>query len=122
MRNICNLFLLLVFSLAVKAEQVEMICRAQGIATDMTPLSIDLNKKYAIWGTEQWQVVSESEKYITIRTVGYSYSLGGSHWVVDRFSGDFVLTSVGLMSKIGPGNDAKLDGYVLRGICNKKKF
>ena len=84
MKKALLFFLSALLFFAAKAEQVEMVCRANGEAMDMVPLTIDLTKKTAMWGIQKWQVITESEKYITIRTAEHSYTLGGMYWVIDR--------------------------------------
>ncbi len=89
----------------------------------MVPLMIDLKSKSVVWGDDaSWIVVNESEKYITIRTVEHRYTLGGMYWVIDRFSGEFVQTYVGMMTRKADGTDSRLDGYMLKGVCNRRKF
>ena len=108
---------------SVYAQQIELICRGQGWAGDMVPLKINFQKNSAVWGTdEDWKIVNQNEKYITIRRNEHHYSLGGMIWVIERFSGEFVQTYVGMMTKKGDGTDSRLDGYVLKGVCNLKKF
>jgi len=112
-------------SLAVpaQAEQLELVCRGQGLERGMVPLKIDLESKNAIWGVDSaWRVVNYGEKYITIRRAEHQHTLGGMYWVIDRFSGEFVQGYVGMMSQKGDGTDSRLDGYILRGLCNKRKF
>ncbi len=89
----------------------------------MVPLKIDLQKNSAVWGADaNWQVVSQNEKYITLRSNSHHHTVGGMTWVIERFSGEFVQSYVGLMTRKGDGTDRRLDGYVLRGVCNFKRF
>jgi hypothetical protein len=112
----------LFLSLTARAEKIILICKYDS-GSEMMPFNIDLNSKIVIWGNviykpgEEWRLVGNNDRFLTMKSPDTDTTVGGINIVVDRFSGNFVLSSVILTI-----SENKLDGHTGKGICNTKKI
>jgi hypothetical protein len=125
MKNICKKIFVIVgllLSITARAEKITMICKYDS-GSEMLPFNIDLKTKIVIWGNvipksgEEWRLVGNNDRFLTIKSPDTDTTVGGIYIVVDRFSGNFVLSSVILRI-----SENKLDGQTDKGICNTKKI
>ena len=113
---------LAILSLGVKADEITLICTYDGGA-EMMPIQVNFKTNSVKWGymgsESGWKMVGKLDRYITIRSPDTQISIGGNIMVVDRFSGDFVISYVLYDST---DNNNKLKGMTFKGSCNKKQF
>lgn len=121
MRKIIKLMisgLIILCSTWVSAEKITLICRYDN-GTELQPFVIDFVSKKVVWGNIDagWKLVGELDRFMTMKSPDVETSVGGMYIVVDRFSGDFVL-SYASASKVGN----KIEGRTDKGSCNRKQF
>lgn len=113
-------FLLVVslFSFSAFAEKITLICR-YNTGSELMPFSIDIETKKVIWGDVDagWRLVGKVDRYITMKPPESENSIGGMYVVVDRVSGDFVLTNVSVNTLLN-----RMEGQTGRGTCHTKIF
>jgi hypothetical protein len=112
------LLLLSFLSFSAFAEKITLICR-YNTGAELMPFNIDLNTKKVIWGDVDagWRLVGKLDRYITMKPPESENSIGGMYVVVDRVTGDFVLTNVSVNTLLN-----RMTGETGRGTCNVKMF
>jgi hypothetical protein len=113
-------FLLVVslFSFSAFAEKITLTCR-YNTGSELMPFSIDIETKKVIWGDVDagWRLVGKVDRYITMKPPESENSIGGMYVVVDRVSGDFVLTNVSVNTLLN-----RMEGQTGKGTCHTKIF
>jgi hypothetical protein len=109
---------LILLPIGLKAEEITLVCKYDGGA-EMMPIKVNLKTKNVEFGQVQgggWRLVGNLDRYITMRSPDTQSSIGGTVMVVDRFSGEFVI------SNASASTDEKIIGFTHKGFCNKKQF
>ncbi len=102
----------------LRAEEITLVCKYDGGA-EMLPININLKTNNVEFGqTERggWRLVGNLDRYITMRSKDTQNSIGGTIMVVDRFSGEFVISYATVHE------DKKVTGMTAKGLCIKKQF
>jgi hypothetical protein len=102
-------------------EKITLICKYDS-GPEMMPFNIDLNTKIVIWGNvitkpgEEWRLVGNNDRFLTIKSPDTKNTRGGIVVVVDRFSGKFGISHVLV------GHEDTISTKSGEGTCNRKQF
>lgn len=111
----------IVFASIAGANELTLQCKDDS-GTLMQPVVINLKNKIMTWGGfTLYDVVSLSDKHITLREKRANDQVGGEYWVIDRYDGTFKRASVGVFTDKN-GNNPKLDSWTQSGRCTQQKF
>lgn len=113
--------LIITFTTIAGANELTLQCKDES-GTLMQPVVINLKTKIMTWGGfTLYDVVSLSEKHITLREKRSNDQVGGEYWVIDRYDGSFKRASVEVFTDRN-GNNPKLDSWAQSGRCTQQKF
>lgn len=113
--------LIITFTTIAGANELTLQCKDDS-GTIMQPVVINLKTKIMTWGGYTlYDVVSVSDKHITLREKRANDQIGGEYWVIDRYDGAFKRASVGVFSD-RDGKNQKLGTFTQSGYCTQQKF